>query len=115
MTRQEACSEYGIPESILDKCEGWGLCSAAENGSGPAGTDPEMLNLVLMLFDIGFEDSQVEAYMRLAQEGGKTLARRMVMLNQKRREALEEIHSREKQLDRLDHLRYELRMEQSKN
>ena len=64
--------------------------------------------LSLTLHDIGFAPDEAESYMRLTLEGDSTAAQRMLMLNQKRRKMLDEIHFHEKQLDRLDYLRYEI-------
>ena len=65
------------------------------------------------LKDIGFVPAEIEAYMRLAQEGDRTGAQRLVMLGEKRRGMLDEIHFREKLLDRLDYLRYEIQKKQA--
>ena len=71
----------------------------------------DLAGLILTLQDIGFAPDEAENYMRLAQEGDSTGAQRMLMLNQKRRRMLDEIHFHEKQLDRLDYLRYALQKE----
>lgn len=115
MTKQEASQKYGIPEKVLDEYESWGLCTAVKKVMGDwqyDDTDIKRLSLILTLHDIGFEVSEVESYMRLVLEGDSTQAQRMLMLNQKRRGTLDEIHFREKQLDRLDYLRHEIRMKQ---
>lgn len=51
--------------------------------------------------------------MHLVLKGDGTQDERMHMLDQKREKALDEIHFREKQLDRMDYLRYEIRKCQS--
>lgn len=113
MTKQEASERYGIPPHILDEYESWGLCSAGKKGMGAwqyDETDIERLSLILTLHDIGFEPAEAEHYMRLVLEGDSTAAQRMRILDQKRRGTLDEIHFREKQIDRLDYLRHEIRM-----
>ena len=65
------------------------------------------------LHDIGFVPDEIEAYMRLVREGACTGAQRLLMLGEKRRSMLDEIHSQEKLLDRLDYLRYEIRKKQA--
>ena len=47
--------------------------------------------------------------MRLLVEGASTEAKRMKMLETKRNGTLDEIHFKERQLDRLDYLRYEMK------
>lgn len=116
MTKQEASERYGIPAHILDEYESWGLYSAVKKVIGAwqyDETDIERLSLILTLHDIGFEPAEVENYMRLVVEGDGTAAQRMLMLDQKRRGTLDEIHFREKQIDRLDYLRHEIRMKQA--
>lgn len=116
MTKQEASRNYGIPENILDEYENWSLCPAVKKAAGARQydeSDIERLGLILTLYDIGFEPSEVERYMRLALEGDRTQSQRMLMLNKKRRGALDEIHFREKQIDRLDYLRHEIRTRQA--
>lgn len=115
MTKQEASERYGIPVHILDEYESWGLCSAVKKVMGAwqyDESDIERLSLILTLHDIGFEPAEVENYMRLVLEGDSTGAQRMLMLGEKRQGMLDEIHFREKQLDRLDYLRYEIRKKQ---
>lgn len=76
-------------------------------------TEQELNDLEETLRDIGFTQNEIETYARFAQEGGRTAAQRMLMLNRKRQGTLDEIHFREKQLDRLDYLRHELRKSQA--
>ena len=52
--------------------------------------------------------------MRLVLEGNSTDAQRLLVLGKKRRGMLDEIHFREKQLDRLDYLRYEIQKKQER-
>ena len=46
--------------------------------------------------------------MRLLLQGKSTEEERMKMLNEKRNGTLDEIHWKERQLDRLDYLRFEI-------
>ncbi len=50
--------------------------------------------------------------MRLTLEGDHTKQRRMAMLNEMRGKTLDEIHFREKQIEYMDYLRYEMQKEQ---
>ena len=72
-------------------------------------TDLERLSLIMTLHDSGFENEEVEEYMRLLLEEKNTEKQRMEMLNRRRGPALDEIHFREKQLERLDYLRCRIR------
>ena len=52
---------------------------------------------------------EVERYMRLLLSGADTTRERLHMLERRRNAALDEIHLKEKQLQRLDYLRYQMR------
>ena len=62
----------------------------------------------MTLYEIGFQSSEVEEYMRLLLMGKETEQRRIEMLNRHRKDTLDEIHFREKRLDRIDYLRFKL-------
>ena len=112
MTIQEASERYHIPMHILREYESWGLCGAVKKVMGDwqyDDADLERLSTIMTLHDIGFSVEKVEASMRLLLEGEYTAAQRLSMLEKKRRAALEEIHFKERQLQRLDYLRHEIR------
>ena len=104
--------QYCIPIKILKEYESWGLCGAVKKVMGAwqyDDTDIERLSTIMTLHDIGFTSQEVETYMRLLLEQEGTDRARLRMLDEKRRAALDDIHFREKQLERLDYLRHELR------
>ena len=112
MTIDEASRQYCIPIQILREYESWGLCGAVKKVMGAwqyDDTDIERLSTIMTLHDIGFTSQEVETYMRLLLEQEGTDRARLRMLDEKRRAALDDIHFREKQLERLDYLRHELR------
>ena len=115
MTIQESSERYHIPMHILRAYESWGLCGAAKKVMGRRqydDTDFERLSTILTLHDIGFTTKEVELYMRLLLEQRHTEEQRLQMLEEKRSAALDEIHFRERQLQRLDYLRHEIRKTQ---
>ena len=96
MTILEASERYQIPLEILREYERWGLCGAVSSGMGEwqyDDQDLERLSLILTLHDIGFTSEEVETYMRLLLEQRGTGKKRLRMLEQKRKAALDEIHS----------------------
>ena len=111
MTMEEVWARYRIPLEILREYENWGLCGTAK---GFDDSDLERLSLIMTLHDIGFNSGEVENYMRLLMEGCSTDLERLSMLDRKRRTALDEIHFWERQLERLDDLRYRIRNEMGK-
>lgn len=112
MTANEAMEHYGIPDEILKLYQSWGMCSEVKKVMGVWRCDQEdleRLSMIMTLHDIGFENQEIEAYMKLMLKGENTRAERFRMLNQKRSCTLDEIHFKEKQLVRLDYLRHEMR------
>lgn len=115
MTIQEASEHYRIPMHVLREYESWGLCGAVKKVMGDwqyDDTDLKRLSTIMTLHDIGFTTEEVEAYMRLLLEGDSTCAQRLRMLEERRSAALDEIHFKERQLQRLDYLRHEIRKAQ---
>ena len=115
MTMQEASERYHIPMHILQEYQRWGLCGAVKNVMSDwqyDDADLERLSIIMTLHDIGFTTEEVEAYMRLLEQR-HTEGERLAMLEEKRSAALDEIHFREKQLERLDYLRHEIRTRQA--
>ena len=71
-------------------------------------TDIERLSLILTLHDVGFSSEEIERYKRLLLSNEDSAQERMAMLREKRDGTLDEIHFKQKQLDRLDYLRFEI-------
>lgn len=116
MTKTEASRLYSIPVEVLDEYESWGLCEEVKKVMGAwqyGDRDIERLSMIMTLHDIGFSNREVETYMRLMLEGDATEQERLRMLSDKRSDTLDEIHFREKQLDRLDYLRFKMKKQGS--
>ena len=111
MTIHEASARSKIPLKILQEDERWGLCKGPGKSAGNwqyDQTDIERLSLILTLYESGFSKDEAECYMRLSLLGGRTAEERIAMLRKKRTGMLEEIHCKQKQLDRLDYLQFEI-------
>lgn len=112
MTINEASERYSIPIEVLKEYESWGLCNEVEKVMGSwhyDESDIERLSTIMTLHDIGFSNEDVEKYMRLLTRGKSTENERLQMLECKRNGTLDEIHFKEKQLDRLDYLRFAMK------
>lgn len=112
MTIYEVSEQYSIPLEILRAYESWRLCGMEAKTAGVwqyTHADLERLSLILTLRDIGFENEEIKDYMKLLLEQDNTEARRLKMLEERRRSILEEVHNREQQLEQLDYLRYHIR------
>ena len=111
MTIDEASERYQIPIEVLREYESWGLCGEVKKVMGAwqyDDTDLQRLSVIMTLHDIGFNNAEVESYMRLLLEGNFTEEERLQMLNKKRGTTLDELHFKQKQLDRMDYLRYKI-------
>ena len=112
MTINEASERYKIPIKILQAYESWGLCGEMKKAMGAwryDSSDLERLSAIMTLHDIGFTSAEGERYMKLLLQGASGEDERLKMLEAKRSETLEEIHFKERQLDRLDYLRFEIK------
>ena len=117
MTRQEISERYCVSAKVLDAYE---RC-LADNKDGQKHSarhhyterDLEQISLLLKLHDLGFSSQEAQEYMRLCRCRCETSGQRLAMLEKRRADFLEEIHRKEKQLDRLDYLRYQLMLSQN--
>ena len=103
MTINEASERYSIPIPILREYESWGLCDTVKTVMGVwqyDDEDIERLSMIMTLHDIGFEHDEIANDMRI--------------LKQQRDKMLDEIHFRERCLDRLDYLRHQIRKKSEK-
>ncbi len=116
MTIDEASRRYKIPVEILREYESWGLCGAVKQVMGAwqyGEEDIRRLSMIMTLHDAGFSSRETEEYMRLLLEGEATRKERLEILSRRRDSMLDEIHLKEKQLDRLDYLRYKMQQARS--
>ena len=112
MNAKEVSERYMIPMEILKEYEEMGLCSEVKkvmNDWHYDEKDMERLSLIMTLHDIGFTNREVERYMELLVDANRSAKERMDILNKTRAQKLDAIHFQEKQLERLDYLRYEIR------
>lgn len=112
MTAEDISKRYNIPKKILEEYRNWGLCGAVKKVMDDwqfDDEDLERLSMIMTLHDIGFDVEEVEHYMNLVLQGKETEKERLRMLNSIREKTLDEIHFREKQMDRMDYLRYEIK------
>ena len=115
MTITEVSEKYKIPLALLQRY--------AVEKTGAEGTDEkrrqadlyrftdsdiEQLSVRMTLQDIGFAEEEIAAYLRLRQDGENSAEACLNMLNKLRSRTLDMIHGKEKALERIDYLRYEL-------
>ncbi len=111
MTMDEVSKCYRIPLEVLKEYESLGLCGAVKSVTEAWQYDDgdiERLSLIMTLHDIGFSAHEVETYMQLLLNGKDTRAMRLQMLSRLRDRFLAELHLKEKRLDEIDYLRYQI-------
>ena len=109
MTEQELLKKYNIPATLMEKYRKFRKCSAF------CDEDAENMSMIMTLYDIGFDDNEAEKYIRLYFSDGDTARERLAMLTKKRNKVLSDIHSRQKQLDLIDYIRYKISKENIKD
>lgn len=115
MKQEEVSVRYQVPKEILEEYERWGLCGSVKIVMGAwqyDDQDLERLSTIMALHDIGFCNREIENYMRLLLEKNGTERERLRLLEKQRGETLDEIHFKERQLERIDYLRYKIRNNQ---
>ena len=109
MTIEEASKKYNIPIHILKEYESWGLCQEVKKIMGSwqyDETDLERLSLIMTLHNLDFTVEEIEKYMKLSLKKNENEC--LKLLNKKRKGILDGVHLKEKQLSRIDYLRYEM-------
>ncbi len=108
MTKQEVLQLYNVPPDLLDKYTAIKKCTSYSD------KDIENISMIMTLYDAGFDDTEVKKYIgfRLSEED--TSEKQAEMLTKKRKDTLDEIHSKQKQLDGIDYLRYKVGKEKRK-
>lgn len=102
MTKQEVLKRYKIPPDLLEQYREARHCLSFRE------SDIEAISMIMTLYDAGFNDGEVKEYMTLLFSEQNTVEKRMAMLVKKRKETLEDLHSKQKQLDGIDYLRYQM-------
>ena len=111
MNIDEASKRYMIPMEVLREYEQMGLCGSVRQVMGAWEYDErdlERLSMIMTLHDVGFTSEETEHFMRLLLAGDETESERMRMLAAHRTATLDEVHLKEKQLERIDYLRHKL-------
>lgn len=112
MTKDEVSRKYQIPIKILEEYQSMGLCGAVKAAMANwqyDDQDLERLSMIMALHDIGFDTQAIEEYMQLMLKESETHDTRLSILNKQRNKTLEEIHLKERQLERMDYLRHSIR------
>lgn len=112
MTLFEVSEKYNIPPEIIKEYAMRRRCCENKNSAGTYDFDDkdlENLSIIVTLRDIGFTAEETQRYMR-AKIYGKDNKCVCCMLSEKRNALLNDIHSKESQLQRLDYLKYKLEL-----
>ena len=113
MTKEEVSQTYHVPCAILDLYEAWGAPIFAKTSGAWVYDDEDLaqLSAVMSLYTAGFTCEEIAAYLRLPRKPEDACRARLQMIEQKRRQTLEQIHTCDKRLCQLDYLRREMQNE----
>lgn len=108
VTEQELLKKYDIPAEIIDKYRKLYKCSSFDDA------DVQKMSIIMTLYEVGFDDKETEKYIKLYLSSYDTTKERLEMLTTKRKGVLSDIHSRQKQIDCIDYMRYKISNENIK-
>lgn len=113
MTIIDVSMKYNIPIDILKMYEKWNICNEnnikKEMGQWQYDdSDLDRLGVIMTLYNVGFDNDEIEHYMKLYVKGKSTSQERSFILRRKRSEILDKIHLYEKNLEDIDYLKYKL-------
>lgn len=107
MTEEEITKLFCIPKCVIKKFKNTGLLKSEKCGY----TDEDIQNLgtYMTLLDIGFSQEESNEYMLLLLSADDTKEKMLNMLSKKRESLLLQIHLKEKQIDKIDYLKHNLK------
>lgn len=108
MTFDEIKRYYNIPVEVIEEYKNCGFCRI-KGESKCNDSDLEKLKLILLLQDSGFDMKEIESYIKIEAADEKRDIKKMKLLNEKRNQMLDKIHTYEEQLRNLDYIRHEIR------
>ncbi len=106
MTIQELGEKFCLPVEKLKKYESCGLLPGRGNEDGTreySDDDIRILGLICILTESGMSCGEIKKYLSLP-ENGQGDRERILMLKARRGELLQEIHQKQKLLDKIDFL-----------
>ena len=111
MNIKEVSEKFNINLVELENYENIGLFDDIKkvNGIGEyEDRDIEKLSKIVTLKKVGLELEEILRYMKLVEQGDLSKDERVRILNRKRQLILEDIHNKQKSIDCLDWLIYEM-------
>lgn len=106
MTIGELGERFCLPVEKLKKYEACGLIAGTEDGEGERQYGDEVLGklgLICTLTEAGFTCEEIKQYLTFPEDS-RGARERILMLKRRRGEMLDEIHRRQKLLDKIDFL-----------
>lgn len=112
MTRNDASARFGIQAEKLRYYEEQGLFDGRKAPDGSMDYCDEMMDdvaIIHLLLDAGVALPALRRYMQGLQTGAICKEQKLLFLARRRAELLNDIHSKQKTLDKLDYMIYEVR------
>lgn len=111
MKQEEISRRYKIPKEIIKEYDQWELCNQRDSQLNDNHYDEDdliTLRTIMTLQEIGFCKLEAKKYIKLLLEMKDTRSERLCLLEKHRIETLDTIHLKEKQLVKIDYLRFEI-------
>lgn len=103
MTLKDAEKKFGLPYDVLDRYVSFGFIRKSTAAGEYRDEDFERLGLIDTLLSAGFTPEETKKYLSLTENKG-TDNQQIMMLKKQRRLLLDDIHDRQRALDRLDYM-----------
>lgn len=112
MKIKEVSDKFDISMTTLRYYEKIGLFDEVKRVDGVREyeyKDIKCLSIIITLKNAGFSNDSILKYIELSKQGDVSNRERIYILKQQRQKLLDEIHHKQKNLDCLDYLIYELK------
>lgn len=112
MKAEELCHSFNIPEKILEEYQKMGFCHCIQENLSENqydAVDLRRLSLMITLHDLDFTEKEIQQYMDYVMNQNMSQHEVLKLLNIKRNQTLNDIHSFEKRLNCLDYLRHQIK------
>lgn len=111
MTAEQASQYFGVPLEKLQLYEKQGLFDCHKRPDGSVDYDDELmdyLGIINVLTEAGAETETLRSFMRRLMESSITKEEKLRYLRRQRQKLLENIHSKQKSLDQLDYIIFDV-------
>lgn len=111
MTKEQASERFGVPLDKLQLYEEQGLFDCHKQSDGEVDYSDELMDyigIINVLMDAGAEVNTLRVFMQKLTQSTITKEEKLHYLRRQRKNLLENIHSKQKSLDQLDYIIFDI-------